>query len=119
MKLTALSIQDALDRAKSMPYAYVRSLSSVYVGVAPDNITLKEVTEARFFGETAEIQFLRDASGMTAVEVADEADDLTIDQRTALLCPTDGFLTKRRYILPDEDGQCNIVATRLLKWERG
>lgn len=117
MKLTALSVNDALDRAKTMPYAYIRTLSSVYVGAIPETITLDEVTEARFFGETSEVQFIRSAAEMTAMEVADEADDITVDQRTALIHPADSFLTKRRYILPDEDGQCSVAATRLLKWE--
>ena len=117
MKLTALSIQDALDQAKTMPFAYIRSLSGVYVGMTPGTISLAEVMEARFFGETAEIRFLKEAAQMTALEVADGDGDITLDQRTALVQPVGSFLTKRRYILPDEDGQCSIVATRLLTLE--
>lgn len=54
---------------------------------------------------------------MTVLEVADETEDITLDQRTKLVQPAGSFLTKRRYILSDEDGQCSIAATRLLKLE--
>lgn len=117
MKLTALATDAALERAKTMPFAYIRSLSGVYVGMTPKSLSLEGVTEARFFGETAEIRFLREAEQMTVLEVADETEDITLDQRTKLVQPAGSFLTKRRYILSDEDGQCSIAATRLLKLE--
>ena len=117
MKQTALTAQAALDRAKNMPYAYIRMLSSVYVGATPECIMLQEILEARFFSEASEIQFLRNGAELTALEVADEDGDITVDQRSELMYPAGSFLTKRRYILPDEDGQCSIVATRLLRWD--
>lgn len=119
MKLTSLSLDEALARARTMPYAYIRTLSHVTIGTVPQTLEPEQFTEARFFGEDGEIRFCRADGALTAVALEDEADDITMDQRAQVTAPRRSglWLTKRRYVQPDEDGQMCIVATRLLKLE--
>ena len=117
MKIIALSANEALNEALSMPFAYIACLSRVYIGLTPETVNLAEVNDARFFGEDGEVRFFRENGTMTALRLTDDPQDVTIDHTHALIKSFGTQLTERRYIQFDQDGQGYIAATRLLAWE--
>lgn len=117
MKITSLSINEALAEALAVPFAYIACLSHVHIGLTPETVDLAEVNEARFFGENGEIRFFRENGTMTALRITDDPQDVTIDRTHPLIKDFGAQLTERRYIHFDQDGQGYIAATRLLAWK--
>lgn len=117
MRITSLSIDEAMQSALAMPFAYIACLSHVHMGQTPKTVDFAEVNDGRFFGECGEIRFIRENGAMTAVWITDDAQDVTIDRTYALIKGFGSQLTERRYIQFDQDGQGYIAATRLLAWE--
>lgn len=117
MKITSLSVSEALTGALAMPFAYIACLSHVYMGPTPETVDLADINEARFFGDSGEFRFFRENGVMNAVQVTDEPCDVTIDRTHALINDFGSQLTERKYIQFDQDGQGYIAATRLLTWK--
>ena len=112
-----LDVQEAVRIGKTMPFAYFARLSEVSVGYTPEEISLEELTEARFFGPDGEIRICETGEGLSAAELKEVPGVLYIDKKTGLLPGFGSKLVKRQYIVFDEDGQGGIAATRLLHWE--
>lgn len=117
MNLTELTLERAISEGSTLPYAYVRSLSSVTLGHISSLPPLDEILEARFFGPEKEIRLSDDGSGLHAVEISDGSAPAYIDRACKLLPGFGAKLFKRNYVEMDGDGQGKIVCTRLLRWE--
>ena len=117
MKRTVLTVDEALEQGKSMSYAYIARLSSVYVGPMPQVLPLEELTEARLFGEDGEIRIWKTEDVYAACLLEDGGSNY-IDRESPVISPKFGKkITKRQYLAFDEDGQGYVAATRLLRWE--
>lgn len=116
-----LTVQEALELGKTMPFAYIARLSEVWIGTTPESLSLEELTEARFFGPDGEIRIYYDGSGLSALELRDDDKDKEeknyIDKESKPLPNFGTLLKKRQYLAFDEDGQAYVAATRLLSWE--
>lgn len=117
MKTEPMDVREALGRGKALPYALVRSLSSVALGPAPETVDLDELIEARFFGEE-EVRLFRDGADLRAVCLTQEEGDVVIDRCCALANRSafGGAITVRQVLEFDGDGQAFIACTRLTGW---
>ena len=59
MTFEKLTAEEALQRGLSLPFALIRSVSSVLLGNTPDQIETDELLEARFFSDTEEVRLFR------------------------------------------------------------
>lgn len=117
---TDLSVKEALEIGKSMPYAMFTHLSKVTLGKTPTVVSLDELIEARFFGGNGEIHIFTENGEQKAVHITDEENDSRfppIDREYTLLSNFGKKLTVRQYIDFDNEGQAYIKAVRLLGWE--
>lgn len=112
-----LTVSEALELCGTMPFAYIARLSSVFIGAAPKDFSLDELSEARFFGPDREIRIYYDGAGLSAMELREESEDHCIDKESDLLPNFGTKIVMRKYLAFDEDGQGYIAATRLLRWE--
>lgn len=117
---TDLSVKEALEIGKAMPYAMFTHLSKVTLGKTPTVVSLDELIEARFFGGNGEIHIFTENGEPKAVHITDEENDSRfppIDREYTLLSNFGKKLTVRQYIDFDNEGQAYIKAVRLLGWE--
>ena len=121
MKKELLTIQEALARGKSLPYALLRSYSSVTMGPNPgEELSIGELLEARFFSEEEEIRIFRRDRSLSAVVLRDEEGDTTLTETYRVENRRLGNeVTVRRYLAWDDDGQAFIAAARLAGWKGG
>lgn len=121
MRSEPISIQEALERGRKLPYALIRSLSGVTLGPTPENVDLSEVIEARFFHETEEVRLFRDETKLQAVCLTSDESDITIDKRCELANKSvfGKSITVKEILGFDGDGQAYIACTRLTGWEGG
>lgn len=117
MKRTTLTAEQALERARALPFAYIAGLSSLTLGPVPAVLEPEEIMEARFFGPLEEVHLYHTEAGLEAVSFAEEPGDEYLEQESPLISGFGKTLTKRMYVDYDEDGQARIVATRLVNWE--
>ena len=114
---------EAQRKAKSMPWAYVASYSSLTVGPTPRKIIWSEILDARFFGPEGELRLFRQGDALNAVWVDDTPRpgqlDATADKTVVLHSAFGRSLTMRQHIVFDEDGQATIYTIRLLSWKGG
>ncbi len=115
--VTILTESEAKEKAYRYPFSLCYSCSGIQLGVTPLEINWEEITEARFFGDKSEIHIFFDEEGIRVTEVTDEESDEIIDLSYKLESHFGEKLTVRRYINFDEDGQAQIIMTRLLKWK--
>ncbi|WP_291236803.1 hypothetical protein [Frisingicoccus sp.] len=117
---TDLSVKEALEIGKAMPYAMFTHLSKVTLGKTPTVVSLDELIEARFFGGNGEIHIFTENGEQKAVHITDEENDSRfppIDREYTLLSNFGKKLTVRQYIDFDNEEQAYIKAVRLLGWE--
>lgn len=117
---TDLSVKEALEIGKAMPYAMFTHLSKVTLGKTPTVVSLDELIEARFFGGNGEIHIFTENGEQKAVHITDDENDSRfspIDREYTLLSNFGKKLTVRQYIDFDNEGQAYIKAVRLLGWE--
>ncbi len=118
MKITTIeNLQQALQEAKALPWAWLRYLSRMYIGENPPAVSPHELVEGRFFGENMEIRLYNDGDGLAAVKFTDEPEDVFLDTTVYLRWGFGKELRKRRYVEFDEDGQAYIACTRLVEWK--
>ncbi len=119
----SMTIPEAMERARTMPYAWVLQDSRAYLGKtggfslpdAPGN----DWREARFFGPEGELRLTRSDKGSMEAFWLTETGDEVLDQARPLLPEFGRQLTVRRILDYDEDGQVCVAATRMLRWEGG
>lgn len=113
-----LTVEEALQRGQKLPWAWIRSISSVSLGLKPETVDLNELLEARFFGPEEEIRIFRNGGALRAAALSAEAADKTIKRRFDIENPMFGSSITVRYTLEaDEDGQMNRICTCLIGWE--
>lgn len=118
MKTETLSVREALERGRALPWAWVRSFSEVTLGEVPAEIDLEELIEARFFSAGEEIRVFRAGGGLRAAGLRGEPDDDQITRTYAVENPKLGKTVTMCFLLEaDEDGQTNLTAARLTGWE--
>ncbi len=118
MKREVLTVEEALQRGQALPWAWVRSLSSVSLGLRPAEINTDALLEARFFGPETEIRLFRSGGALRAAALTPEAGDKTIQRRFDIENPIFGASITVRYTLEaDEDGQMNRTVACLIGWE--
>lgn len=121
MKREQLDVQQALQRAKGLPYAWICRLSQVYLGYCPAEISLEELLEARFFGPEEEVRLFFREGQLQAAVCIEEPGDRVIPATYALQHPEQfgQELTVHQMVESDEDGQCYVAAVRLAEWKGG
>lgn len=118
VKKYALTPAEALELGLAQPYAYITRLSRVTVGPTPAQCPLEELLEARFFGPDREVRIYSGEEGLEAVCLEDEEQEDYLTSTCTVRDTRFGkYLTLRRYLGYDEDGQAYIQATRLADWK--
>lgn len=119
MKRTVLGLNEARARCADYPYVLVRELSRIWLGeTRKADINWDEITELRFFSESAELRLFRRDGNLQAVLLEDDSEDESLD-KTFPLAHNKAFgewLTVREYLAYDEDGQLYVRASRLKGW---
>lgn len=123
MKITPFTLEGACAEIQThqdrFPFMMATCLSEVRLGKAVFPVDLSEVIEARYFGPECEMRFYDDGNGLNAALVQEEPKEVFIDRTSKLLPAFGKTLTRRQYVVYDEDGQGDIKMVRLLKWEGG
>ena len=119
MKCEAMQVQDALKLGLSLPYEYVRRISSVTLGPGTGREeNLNTLLEARYFDETEEIRIFLQQGEWKAVCLSKEPEDNPIQEVYLLGNQKFGSqITVNRFLSADEDGQAYITATCLAGWK--
>ena len=119
MKPETLTVEAALARGKELPWALVRSLSSVTLGPVPAELPPEdELLEVHFFSEAEEIRLFRDGAGLRAARLAEGPETPVIRREFEVENPAMGkTITVCWRIEADEDGQCALTGARLAGWE--
>ena len=119
MKTESLTVQEALERGRALPWAWVRCMSQVLLGPVPADISREELIEARFFNAGEEIRIFRSHGELQAVSLRAAPED-NILERTYSIANKEKFgksITVCYTLEADEDGQMNLGTARLTGWE--
>ena len=121
MKWERLEVQEGLRRGSALPYSWLCSLSSVFLGPTPAEVPLEDLLEARFFGPMEEVRIFRRDGVLHAAVCVEEPEDQVLSETYALQNQSlfGRTLTVHQIIDADEDGQCYVTAVRLAGWEGG
>ena len=118
MKCEELNVQAAIREGLQLPYAMIRSLSRVTLGITPDQLDEEELLEARFFNSEQEIRIFSAEDGLQAVKLSSVAADHTIEETYAMENRQfGGSVTVTRVLDWDADGQTYVKAARLSGWK--
>jgi len=111
MKREILSVQDAFRLGGELPFAMVRTLSSVTLGRTPAEVLEDELLEVRFFDRLREIRVFRKDGVLCAALLRQEEGDLSYTEtyplRNAQLFGS--RITVSHELEADEDGQVREV----------
>ncbi len=119
-KSERMTWQDALAQGRQLRWMLVRALSSVTLGETGETPPEEEVTEAYFFDETTAIHAFRDGDRLCAVRWTSEEGDRYVEEcREVENSALGKYLTVRKYLNTDEDGQCCVERTLPVRWEGG
>ncbi len=120
MKIETLDVKAAMARGLSLPFALLRSLSQVTLGLTPETVSEAELLEARFFSADEEIRIFCGETGLQAVCLTPEDSDHVLVRKCGLSNPRFGeSITLCQHLAFDEDGQAYVSASRLVGWEGG
>ena len=122
MKQEKITISEALEEGEKLPYAMIRTLSSVYVGLNKKreeiDPLLPELEEARFFSDKTEIKILYKDDDLIAIRAEEEHSDNGLVRKYSIANTEFGkTLWVSCDLEQDEDGQTYIRAERLIGWE--
>lgn len=118
MKREKLEINTALQQGMQLPFALIRTWSTVHLGECPEQLPqLEELLEGRFFDKNREIRLFRREGNMCAVSLEQTPEDRTLEETYELEPKFGKTLTVCRHLSVDEDGQTVFAATRLSSWE--
>lgn len=119
MKTEQLTPEQALAEGAQMPYAYLRSLSGLFLGrTGPSVPPAEELLEARFFNGQCELRLFRDDAGLRAARLSLEEKDETLARKVSLANPRFGSSAEVCRVLDyDEDGQIYCKAALLTGWK--
>lgn len=118
MKTEQLTVKAALQMGNALPYAWIRTVSMVAIGTAPQTVDQAELIEARYFSREVEVRIFRDGDTLRAVSLQAEAGDHNIEETYQIANPKfGGCISVCHVIGADEDGQSGVIETRLTGWE--
>ncbi len=118
MRVERISAEEALRRGRKLPYALIRTVSSVTLGENPEQIETEELLEARFFSDTEEIRLFRQDRELKGAAFIQEMGDCYLEKAYQIENPRLGRQITVRYELDaDEDGQTYISSTRISGWK--
>lgn len=114
-----IDLSQALELGHKLPYVWIRSLSSVYMGKNNfQDKQLEELEEARFFDGDTEIKIIRIAQKLHAWYTCLDAEDCIMKYSYNVRNPEFGGKIQVSQILDsDEDGQTYICDEKLSGWE--
>lgn len=120
MKEELLGLETALAKGKALPYALIRRMSSVTLGVCPEEVDTADLLEASFFSADKEIRVFRDGGSLRAVSITEEPDDVVIEDSYLIENPEFGSsIAVHKHVCFDEDGQAAIKTIRPVGWRGG
>ena len=120
MKTEKLTVQQAVEQGRELPFVLIRSLSSIYIGRIREIGSMDELLEARFFGEDQEIRIFHKGEELAAVCLKKEASDRELMEKFAVANERFGkSITVCSTLEADEDGQSYVAQKRLTHWEGG
>ena len=118
MKTERLTVQEALEHGRALPWAWTRCLSQVTLGPVPAEFSREELIEARFFSADEEIRVFRSGGQLRAVRLLEEPEDNRLERVYRIENPKFGKSITVCYTLEaDEDGQMSLGTPRLTGWE--
>ena len=118
MILEKLSVEAACRRGGELQWLWLRSLSEVYLGEMRRDIALDELIEVRFFNANEEIRLFRNGGELKACALRPEPGDEVIEKSMPVSNPKFGkSISVCQQLAADDDGQTEVVATRLTGWE--
>ena len=118
MKREELNVQAAMEEGVHLPYAMIRSLSQVTLGITPAHVEETELLEARFFNSSQEIRIFSAENGLQAVRLSGEDTDHTVEETYDIENPQfGGSVTVTRVLDWDTDGQTYVKAAGLSGWK--
>ena len=116
-QITKLNINDAYAKVSEFDYALIYLMSEVVFGRTSDlkSFEWDECLEARFFSDDKEMHiWAEDEMNAILVEDVDHEDQREIKYVLASLFQNVGKnIVVKQYLENDEDGQSNVVLTRL------
>lgn len=117
MSMRKLTLSDAYDMGRNLPWVYVRSWSTVVLGSTSPQINSEEILEVRFFSSNMEIRIFRREKELEAV-MLDDRDEIYVDRVFLLANPAFGKeIVVRQYMDFDDDGQAYWKDCRLSGWK--
>lgn len=118
--IEAISLSDVKEKLSAYKYALLYKIESVdlvvLTGADELNDLLKECYEARFFDETGELHLYEQDGELVGIAVCDADDEDFLLTEYALdnqYLEKGKYLVVKQYLKPDDDGQMNVVLTRL------
>lgn len=120
MTFEKLAAEEAVQRGLTLPFALLRSISSVSLGNTPTQIETEELLDARFFSDTEEVRLFRRDGLLQGVVLKQDADKDYLEKIYRIENPALGSEIVVRYELDvDEDGQTYVSTARLVGWKGG
>ena len=121
VEINRINIKDALSKISNYEKALVYCISeaNLYDKGNFSEINMEEIVDARFFSKDGELHIYSDGDELVATEVVDDdkksSDDVEYVDTEYKLKGKAQLIRVREYFDYDEDGQCNVVRTRILE----
>ena len=120
MTFERLTAEEAIRRGLMLPFALIRTVSSISLGNTPAQIETEELLDARFFSDTEEVRLFRRDGQLQGAVLKQDADKDYLEKIYRIENPALGREIVVRYELEaDEDGQTYVSAARLAGWKGG
>lgn len=120
MTVTPLSIQEAMEQGKKLPFALIHCMSSMTLGETPKDCSMDELVEARFFSSEKEVHiFWSDGQWHGILRRQDEGDLNVLKTYPLKNRKYGATITVCQHLNIDDDGQVYVAATRLSGWKGG
>ena len=120
MTFERLTAEEAIRRGLMLPFALIRTVSSISLGNTPAQIETEELLDARFFSDVQEVRLFRRDGQLQGAVLKQDADKDYLEKIYRIENPALGREIVVRYELEaDEDGQTYVSAARLAGWKGG
>lgn len=120
MNERAMKAEEALCEGLKLPYAFLRTLSKVTLGAAPQELDRAELIEARFFGNGKEIFVFKRNDALQGVLWQADENTPHFEETFEIENPRHGkTITLRHELGADEDGQASITGSHMVGWQGG
>lgn len=117
MQIEKISVEQAMEEGKELPFLFLRKLSSLYIGKSLVAIDSSEIVEAKYFDNSKEIRIVKRDNGLSAVKlVAEENDKIVCKTYTIQNAIYGKEIDVACHLEYDEDGQGFIKTRRFIDW---